>query len=98
MTSGCKNIKVKCRGYGEIKFSEQIRSIINIVDEFIADNSLDTIGIKRTHGFQSYRVPHQLVHDRGDGILSKVSIVSIRTGPFTGFLQRGLHPIAFQGL
>uniref|UniRef100_A0A336MHT3 mRNA-capping enzyme n=1 Tax=Culicoides sonorensis TaxID=179676 RepID=A0A336MHT3_CULSO len=47
----CKYIKLNCRGHGETPSIEQTRSFIEIVDEYIRDHPLDTVGVHCTHGF-----------------------------------------------
>ncbi|XP_063703716.1 mRNA-capping enzyme-like [Culicoides brevitarsis] len=50
-TNDCKYIKLTCRGHGETPSPEQTRSFIEIVDDFIRDHPLETIGVHCTHGF-----------------------------------------------
>lgn len=47
----CKYIKLTCRGHGETPSPEQTNSFIEIVDEFVRDHPLETIGVHCTHGF-----------------------------------------------
>lgn len=47
----CKYVKLKCRGHGETPSQEQVSSFIELVDGFIASNSVDIIAVHCTHGF-----------------------------------------------
>lgn len=47
----CRYVKLQCRGHGETPSPAQVRSFIEIVEEFSANNPVDIIGVHCTHGF-----------------------------------------------
>lgn len=49
--SGCKYVKLQCRGHGETPNEEQTLRFITEVDHFIANRPLEIIGVHCTHGF-----------------------------------------------
>ena len=47
----CKYVKLQCRGFSETPSTEQVRSFIELVDDFLSNRPLDIIGVHCTHGF-----------------------------------------------
>jgi mRNA-capping enzyme len=47
----CQYVKLQCRGFSETPSPEQVRSFIELVDDFLANHPLDIIGVHCTHGF-----------------------------------------------
>lgn len=47
----CRYMKLRCRGHGETPSEEQTQSFLEIVDDFIAQNPLEYVGVHCTHGF-----------------------------------------------
>ncbi|XP_070494063.1 mRNA-capping enzyme [Chironomus tepperi] len=47
----CQYVKLQCRGFSETPSPEQVRSFIELVDDFLANRPLDIIGVHCTHGF-----------------------------------------------
>lgn len=44
-------VKLQCRGHGETPSPEQTQSFIEIVDRFVKERPLETVGVHCTHGF-----------------------------------------------
>uniref|UniRef100_A0A182WAC7 mRNA-capping enzyme n=1 Tax=Anopheles minimus TaxID=112268 RepID=A0A182WAC7_9DIPT len=49
--ANCDYIKLQCRGHGETPSDQQVKSFIELVEEFRHNNPLDVIGVHCTHGF-----------------------------------------------
>lgn len=63
--TGCKYVKMQCRGHGETPSPDQTREFISLVSRFVSQKPLELIGVHCTHGFNrtgfllvSYMVEH----------------------------------------
>ncbi|XP_022820848.1 mRNA-capping enzyme isoform X2 [Spodoptera litura] len=63
--TGCKYVKMQCRGHGETPSPDQTREFIQLVSKFVSQKPLELIGVHCTHGFNrtgfllvSYMVEH----------------------------------------
>ncbi|KAK7077494.1 hypothetical protein SK128_007534, partial [Halocaridina rubra] len=48
---GARYVKLQCRGHGECPTVEQVKTFVNICDNFVRKNPLEAIAVHCTHGF-----------------------------------------------